>query len=60
MPLIPSEYSPDQLRGIVLSESLKAFDRAQAGHAWAAEQHQDNADEACALLRERGEHPSSW
>ncbi|MFI9553168.1 hypothetical protein [Nonomuraea endophytica] len=46
MPLIPAEYSRDDLKKIARDENAKAAARGAKGHTWAAKQHQDNADEA--------------
>jgi hypothetical protein len=53
MPLLPSEYTPQDLQKIVRDESVNAASRSDQGHDWAAQQHQDNADEARQMISDR-------
>ncbi|MEO3892188.1 hypothetical protein [Nonomuraea sp. B5E05] len=51
MPLIPSEYSREDLQKIARDENANAAQRSTKGDTWAAKQHQDNADEAREMLQ---------
>ncbi|MGN9789317.1 hypothetical protein ACTMTF_48560 [Nonomuraea sp. ZG12] len=53
MPLLPSEYTRNDLRQIIRGESATAARRSEDGHDGAAQQHQDNADEARQMISAR-------
>jgi hypothetical protein len=53
MPLIPAEYSREDLKRIIRDESANAARCSEKGYAWPAQQHQDNADEAREMINAR-------